>query len=90
MSSELTVLVRHGTWDLIPLPKNYKPMGCKWVFRVKRKAYGSVDKFKARLVVEVYNQRPEVDYKEIFSPIVKPTTIKTVLSIIIMNEWPLR
>ncbi|RVW28582.1 Retrovirus-related Pol polyprotein from transposon RE2 [Vitis vinifera] len=91
MSSELTALMRHGTWDLIPPPINCHPVGCKWVFRVKRKADGSVDKFKARLVAKGYNQQPGVDYNETFSPVVKPATIRTtVLSIAIMNGWPLK
>ena len=90
MSSELTALMRHGTWDLIPPPINCHPVGCKWVFRVKRKVDGSVDKFKARLVAKGYNQQPGVDYNETFSPVVKPATIRTVLSIAIMNGWPLK
>ncbi|KAJ0090318.1 hypothetical protein Patl1_14878 [Pistacia atlantica] len=43
MSNELTALMKHSTWDLVPPPLNYNPMGCKWVFRVKRKSDGSVD-----------------------------------------------
>ena len=90
MSSELTALMRHGTWDLVPPSINCHPVGCKWVFRVKRKADGSVDKFKARLVAKGYNQQPSVDYNETFSPVVKPATIRTLLSIAIMNGWPLK
>jgi len=90
MSSELTALMSHGTWDLIPPPKDYKPVGCKWIFRIKRKADGSVEKFKARLVAKGYNQGPGVDYKETFSPVVKPATIRTVLNIAVMNGWCLR
>ena len=65
-------------------------MGCKWVFRIKQKADGSVDKFKALLVAKGYNQCPGVDYKKIFSPVAKPATIRTVLNIAVMNGWPLR
>ena len=90
MSNELTALMKHGTWDLVPLPLNCNPVGCKWVFRVKRKSDGSVDRFKARLVAKGYNQRPELDYKETFSPVVKPATIRTVLSIAVVNGWELR
>ena len=90
MSSELTALMRHGTWDLVPPPKNCNPVGCKWVFRIKRKADGSIDRFKARLVAKGYNQRPGLDYKETFSPVVKPATIRSVLSIAVINGWELR
>ena len=55
MSNELTALMQHGTWDLVLPLSNCKPVGCKWVFRVKRKADGSVDRFKARLVAKGYN-----------------------------------
>uniref|UniRef100_A0A2N9JAR7 Reverse transcriptase Ty1/copia-type domain-containing protein n=1 Tax=Fagus sylvatica TaxID=28930 RepID=A0A2N9JAR7_FAGSY len=90
MSTELTALMKHGTWDLVPSPSNCNPVGCKWVFRVKRKADGSVDRFKARLVAKGYNQRPGLDYKETFSPVVKPATIRTIMTIAVMNGWELR
>ena len=68
MSTKLTALMKHGTWDLVLPPSNCTPVGCKWVFRVKRHADGSVDIFKAHLVAKGYDQRPGIDYKETFSP----------------------
>ena len=82
--------MKHGTWDLVLPPSNCTPVGCKWVFQVKRHADGSVDRFKARLVAKGYDQRPGIDYKETFSPVVKPATIRTVLSIVVMKRWDLR
>ena len=90
MSNELTALMKHGTWDLVPIPLNCNLVGYKWVFRLKRESNGSVDRFKARLVAKGYNQRPELDYEETFSPVVKPATIRTVLSIAVGNGWELR
>ena len=90
MSEELTALMRHGTWALVSPPKHYNPIGCKWVFWVKRKADGSIDRFKARLVAKSFNQRPDLDYKETFSPVVKPATIRTVLTIAVTQGWLLR
>ncbi|KAL6315013.1 hypothetical protein AAG906_030848 [Vitis piasezkii] len=57
MLDELISLMCHGTWDLVSLPKNCNPVGCKWVFHVKRNSDGSVDRFKARLVTKGFNQR---------------------------------
>ena len=56
MLDGLTAFMRHGTWDLVSPPKNCNPVGCKWVFCVKRKLDGSVDRFKARLVAKGFNQ----------------------------------
>ena len=90
MSTELTALIKHGTRDLVLPPSNCTLVGCKWVFRVKRHDDGSVDRLRARLVAKGYAQRPGIDYKETFSPVVKPTTIRTVLSIVVMKGWDLR
>ena len=90
MSDELTVIIRHGTWDLVPPPAGCRPVSCKWVFRVKRKANGTIDCFKARLVAKGYHQRPGIDYKETFSPVVKPATIRSMLTVVVMQGWTLR
>ena len=90
MSTELTALMQHGTWDKVLPPSNCTPVGCKWVFRVKRDADGSVDIFKACLVAKGYDRRPGIDYKETFSLVVKPATIRTVLSIVVMEGLDLR
>ena len=89
MSSELTALMHHNTWQLVPPPNDCNIVGCKWVFQIKRHPDGSVDRFKARLVAKGFNQRPRLDYKETFSPIVKPVTIRTVLTLAIMQGWSL-
>ena len=90
MSAELTALMRHHTWDLVPPPLHCNPVGCKWVFRVKRKSDGSIDRFKARLVAKGFHQRPGLDCKKTFSLVVKPATIRTVLIIYVMQGWSLR
>lgn len=90
MSNELTALMRHNTWELVPAPQGVNLVGCRRIFRIKRKSDDYVDRFKARLVEKGYNQPPGLDYLETFSHVVKPATIRTVLSIAVMQGWSLR
>jgi histone deacetylase 1/2 len=62
----------------------------KWVFKIKRKADGTLDKYKARLVAKGYKQRYGIDYEDTFSLVVKAATIRLVLSIVVSNGWSLR
>jgi hypothetical protein len=65
-------------------------VGCEWVFKVKRKADGSIERHKARLVAKGFHHQAGLDYEETFSPVVKPTTIWTVLSLAYSRSWDMR
>ena len=90
MAAEFNALVANGTWTLVPSSHSQNVVGNKWVFRVKRKANGTVDKFKTRLIAKGFHQRLGVDFKETFSLVNKPTTIRIVLCITLSLGWPLK
>jgi histone deacetylase 1/2 len=90
MDSEYQALLRNRTWQLVPRPKGKNVIGCKWVYKVKRKADGSVDRYKAQLVAKGFKQRYGIDYEDTFSMVVKAATVRLILSIAVSNGWSLR
>jgi histone deacetylase 1/2 len=90
MKAEFDALQQNSTWTLVPRPSGQNVIGCKWVFKVKHKADGSLDKFKARLVAKGFTQKYGIDYSETFSPVVKPATVRLVLSLVVSTGWHLR
>jgi hypothetical protein len=77
---EYAALVANQTWDLVPRPPGTNVIG-KWIWTHKRRADGTLERYKARWVLRGFTQRPGVDYDETFSPVVKPATVRTVLSL---------
>jgi hypothetical protein len=89
MNVEFDALLKNHTWTLVPPESATNVVGCKWVFRLKRKADGSIDRYKARLVAKGFHQQPGIDYGETYSPVIKPTTVRIVLFVALSNGWPI-
>jgi len=90
MNSEFDALLRNQTWELVPPSRHLNVIGYRWIFKTKRKADGFIKRYKARLVAKGYHQQLGVDFHETYSPVVKPATIRLVLSIAVCNNWKVR
>ena len=81
IKSEIDSILQNHTWELVDLPPGSKPLGSKWIFKRKMKADGTIDKYKARLVIKGYRQREGLDYFGTYSPVTRITSIRMILVI---------
>ena len=86
INSEVESILQNHTWELVDIPPGSKPIGCKWIFKRKLKADGSVDKYKARLVAKGYRQKEGLDYFDTYSPVSRITSIRTLIALASLNN----
>ncbi|KAH9651797.1 Integrase catalytic domain-containing protein [Citrus sinensis] len=80
MQEAIEALHKNKTWELVPVPRGRKAIGNKWVYKIKRDGNEQVERYRARLVVKGYAQKEGIDFNEIFSPVVRLTTVRVVLA----------
>ena len=88
-SDEIQSLVDNGTFELVSLPPGKRAIGCRWVFKVKRNADGTVERYKGRLVAQGFSQRPGFDFTETFAPTPKWSALRAVLAIAALEDLEL-
>ena len=81
IQSEIDSILQNHTWELVDLPPGCKPLGYKWIFKRKKKANGSIEKYKTRLVIKCYKQKEGLDYFDTYSPVTRLTSIRMILAI---------
>lgn len=89
MNAEVDALQANHTWTEVDLPPKKRVISSKWVYKIKLKADGSLERYKARLVIRGNTQKEGIDYTETFSPVVKMTTIRTIIALAAARKWPL-
>lgn len=86
INDELKSLEENRTWDLVDLPDGCRAMPCKWVFKIKYNDDDTVSRYKARLVAKGCSQRYGLDYQETYAPVVRMSTVRTLLSVAVQRK----
>ena len=89
MKEELDALHETRTWDLDDLPSGKTAIGCKWVYKIKTRSDGTINRYKARFVARGFTQEYEIDYEETFAPMAQLFSAKTLLVVSTARKWPL-
>ncbi|CAN1334228.1 Retrovirus-related Pol polyprotein from transposon RE2 [Linum perenne] len=89
LTSEYQALAKNGTRTLVPRQDYQNIISCRWVFWVKRKPDGTIERYKSCLMARGFHQRPCIDYHDTFSPVVKLVTIQTVFTLALSQNWPI-
>ncbi|GJT77290.1 zinc finger, CCHC-type containing protein [Tanacetum coccineum] len=81
IDDEIGSIMENNTWVLSDLPPGCKPLGCKWILKRKMKVDGTINKFKARLVIQGFRQNEGIDYFDTYAPVARITTIRLLLAL---------
>ncbi|KAK4404157.1 Retrovirus-related Pol polyprotein from transposon TNT 1-94 [Sesamum angolense] len=82
MNEKIKSMKDKDVWELVQLPEDTKPIGCKWIFKTKRDSKGNVERYKTRLVAKGYTQKVGIDYKETFSPVSSKDSLRIIMALV--------
>ena len=89
MKEELDALSKNHTGDLVTLPPRKSVVGCKWIYKIKTRSDGSIERYKTRLVAKYFTQEYGIDYEETFTPVARISFVHALLAIVAISKWDL-
>jgi hypothetical protein len=87
MKEEMDSIEENQTWKLVDLPDGQKPIGVKWIYKLKKNAHGLIVKPKARLVAKGYVQKEGIDFEEVFAPVTRLDSVRLLLALATQEGW---
>ena len=89
MKEELNALTKNHTWDLVTLPHGQSMVGCKWIYKIKTRSDGSIERYKAQLIAKGFTQEYRIDYEETFAPVACISSVCAFLAVAAASKWDL-
>ena len=89
MLEEIDAFHKNQTWDMVDLPPGKSVVSCKWVYKIKTKVNGSIERYKTCLVAKGFTQEYGIDYEETFVPVACLTSVRCLITVAAVHRWPL-
>ena len=86
MKNELDAFSKNHTWDLVTLPPGKSVIGCKWIYKIKTRSNGSIERYKAHLVAKGLTQEYMIDYEETFTPVTRISYVHALLAVAAVSK----